>query len=131
MAQTEHIKALVEQSVRDREVANDLFVSKKYMYCLFFHHLALEKAFKALILNQGKQIIYVHDLIKLASVVQLPLDELAISELGRISDFNIEARYDDFKSEFYHQATESFAKEWSEVSTKYYLLVTQRIHDKP
>jgi len=131
MSQTDYIKALMEQSVRDREVANDLFASKKYMYCLFFHHLALEKMFKAAILNQGKQMMYVHDLIKLATVAQFPLDDLSLSELGRISDFNIEARYDDYKSEFYHQATEPFAKKWSDISSKYYHLLNQLIHDKP
>jgi HEPN domain-containing protein len=123
MTLSQAIQSLVEQSKRDQAVADDLFASGKYMYCLFFHHLALEKALKALVLHKGKELVYTHKLVALAKIGDLPLTDEQIRDLSRITDFNIEARYDDYKSEFYKTATQDFTKEWAHKSSELYTYI--------
>lgn len=127
MTLSQAIQSLVQQSKRDQDVADDLLASGKYMYCLFFHHLALEKALKALVLQKGKELVYTHKLVALAKISDLPLTDEQIRDLSRITDFNIEARYDDYKSEFYKTATLDFTQEWAHKCNELYTLIIKRI----
>ena len=82
MQQKDHIDFWVQTALRDWEVANDLYLSGKYMYSLFFAHLTIEKLLKA------------HWLME--------------TELPIITAWNLEARYQDYKDRFYKACTSEY-----------------------
>jgi HEPN domain-containing protein len=52
----------------------------------------------------------VHDLLKLAKATKLKLTTENEEFLNRVTDFNIEARYTDYKSKFYKLCTKEFTE---------------------
>lgn len=97
--------------------SDKLFRSKKYNHSLFFVHLALEKILKALYIQIKKDSPPpIHDLIRLSEKSGLDLDEKTKLELVEISTFNVSARYDDYKFEFYKKATREYSEKWRNIS---------------
>jgi HEPN domain-containing protein len=56
----------------------------------------------------------IHDLRRLAEKTGLLLEEDLRLKIDTITRFNINARYDDYKSAFYNLCTKSFAEKWIE-----------------
>jgi len=82
---------------------------------MFLGHLVLEKLLKAhYVKNQKKHALLTHDLLRLATYAGLKIDEETEEWLDDISTFNINARYDNYKQEFYKLCTKDFAYLWSE-----------------
>ena len=52
-----------------------------------------------------------HDLLKLSKHTKLKLTEAQQEFINKVTDFNIEARYTDYKSKFYKLCTKEFAEE--------------------
>lgn len=78
------------------EVADHLIAKADYSYALFFGHLAVEKMLKALfVIRQKQHAPPLHNLLRLARVVGLDMDEDTEDKLITITAFNIEARYPD------------------------------------
>ncbi len=103
----------LKSSQDDLEAAQTLFESKKYHHCLFFHHLSLEKLFKAKIVElKDKPPLPVHNLIVLAKELELDLSQIDKEELREISEFNLSARYDSYKFDFYKKTTLEFTQKW-------------------
>jgi len=94
--------------------AEDNWKIKHYDWCLFIWGLALEKLLKAQLIAKEKEIVFTHNLIKLAQDAGYKLSESEYDQLAEINTFNINVRYDDYKFEFYKKATESYAKVWRE-----------------
>jgi hypothetical protein len=46
------------------------------------------------------------------------LNEEELIQLKEISTFNITARYDNYKRDFYNKATEEYASEWIQIGQK-------------
>lgn len=101
-------------SADDLDTAEKLFVAKKYHHCLFFVHLAVEKLLKAIYVTKKKEAAPpIHDLVRLAQKTEIvQLDQNTIDQLTEISTFNVAARYDDYKLQFYNKATETYATTW-------------------
>lgn len=55
---------------------------------------------------------FMHDLVRLAEKGHLPLTEEQKDVLDTISTFNLRARYDDYRREFYRKCTRSFTQKW-------------------
>lgn len=120
MEKLERIKFWRDSAERDFEMMEKIFKSRDFMYALFFGQLAIEKLFKALYIKlKDSAPPYVHDLVFLAGKCDLELDKLMVADLKEISSFNINARYDDYKKDFYFKATVEY--------TKKYLLVIRDI----
>jgi HEPN domain-containing protein len=64
--------------------------------------------------NQRKHALFTHDLLRLATNAGLKIDEETVEWLDDISTFNINARYDSYKQDFYKLCTREFANLWSE-----------------
>ena len=93
-------------------VADHLFEKGDYSYALFFGHLAIEKLLKALYIERQKEHAPpIHNLLRLAKLAELPLDESKINALILISSFNIEARYPDIKRSFRKKCTKAYTFE--------------------
>ncbi|HCM81858.1 TPA: DNA-binding protein [Patescibacteria group bacterium] len=111
MSQKEAVRRWIDSADDDWETAEALYKSKKFAYCLFFSHLALEKSFKALFISQKDTVPPItHDVLLLAKKTGHPLNERSIADFSEITTFNVEARYDVYKTELHKKATRAFTK---------------------
>jgi HEPN domain-containing protein len=108
-------KHWIETSDEDFNTMLILFRSKSYYWALFIGHITIEKLLKAcFVKNNQNHAPFTHNLYRLAELSGLETDEEYAEWLFKITAFNINARYDDYKKEFYTICTEDFAKEWIE-----------------
>jgi hypothetical protein len=56
---------------------------------------------------------FTHNLYRLAELSNLELSEEQTDWLYRITTFDLNARYDDYKKEFYTLCTPEFTEEWT------------------
>lgn len=90
-------------------VAEHLVEKADYSYALFFGHLAIEKALKALYATRLREHAPpIHNLLRLAKSANLELDERHAEALITITAFNIEARYPDMKRAFRQKCTPEY-----------------------
>lgn len=102
----------LESACRDLETAKSVYELKRFDWSLFICHLAIEKLLKALIVQAGETPLPIHNLNRLAEMAGLKLSEEHQDWLTEITNFNIEARYDDAKLSFYKKATEEYSSLW-------------------
>ena len=118
----EIVKFWRDKASDDRITAKALLKSKRYSACLFFVHIYLEKLLKALVVKEtGEPAPFVHDLLDLANIAKIELSEEQKELLREINTFNIRARYDNYKSEFYERATRNYTIKHFESADKLYL----------
>ena len=55
---------------------------------------------------------FTHNLYRLAELIELEPTEEQLDWLYQITAFNLNARYDDYKQEFYKNCTQKFTKDW-------------------
>lgn len=120
MTQIEMIQNVVMAAKRDVDAAGKMLESKHNTWCLFMWHLVIEKMLKAVLMIQDKNIIYTHNLIVLYQKSGLDLGASVIDHLAEINRFNIEARYDFEKEEFYKKATDEYTAKWSQICEAIY-----------
>ena len=109
------VKHWTETSDDDFNTMLILFRSKSYHWALFMGHIAIEKLLKAHFAKQkGNHAPFTHNLYRLAELGGLEISEEYAEWLFKITTFNLNARYDDYKKEFYTMCTADFAKEWIE-----------------
>jgi len=107
------IKHLVESSDDDFNTMLVLYNSKSYHGSLFIGHIVIEKLLKAVYVKEkGEYAPFTHNLYRLAELSNLELSEEQADGLYRITTFNLNARYDDYKKEFYLMCTPEFTEEW-------------------
>lgn len=91
--------------------ARNLFDKNDFVSALFFGHLYLEKLLKALIVHKTRAPApYGHDLYKLTDKTGLALTSVQVEFLKRVTEYNIEGRYPDYKRELKHRATGEFCE---------------------
>ncbi len=89
-----------ESASEDWVVAGDLIASGRTRHGLFFAHLALEKLLKAHVCKQtGDLAPRMHNLVRLAEVAHLTLDDAKMDVLAVMNAFNIEGRYPESLTE--------------------------------
>lgn len=90
------IRNWVEDSGEDLEVASELIGRGRSRHGLFFAHLAMEKALKAVVCRRTRDIAPpIHNLVRLAEVAGVELSQEQVDLLADVSAFNIETRYPD------------------------------------
>jgi HEPN domain-containing protein len=105
----ELIKYWVDASELDFRAMDNLYASKDFVWSLFLGHLVIEKLLKAFAAkNNLASIPKIHDLNKLAKTAGLALTEPLRDSFDIITSFNIEARYPDYKHEFYKKCSNKF-----------------------
>ena len=93
----------IGSSDKDFDTMNNLFKSKDYHWSLFVGHLVIEKLLKAyFVKNQNEYPPFIHDLRRLAEAANLTLNEEQKLFFDTVTRFNISARYDDYKLNFYN-----------------------------
>ena len=99
----------IDSSNLDYRAMNNLFSTEGYVWSLFLGHLVIEKLLKALAAkNNHDTVLKIHDLNKLAKAAELESNESIKDSFDIISSFNIEARYPDYKKEFYQKCDKKF-----------------------
>ena len=107
---------------RNFETAKFLLEGKKYADSLFFCHLAIEKILKGLVIRETKvHAPYSHNLVDLARLAKLQLNEQKTNYLMEITGFNIAGRYDDYRLGFYKKCNKAYAGKYFKISKEIYL----------
>ncbi len=102
-------------SDEDFKTMLSLYDSKTYHWALFLGHISTEKLLKAYYVQaMKKHAPPIHNLYRIAELSGLDFTEEYADWFDTITSFNINARYDDFKREFYKQCTGEFAGLWIE-----------------
>jgi HEPN domain-containing protein len=90
-----------------------LYSAKSFGWALFLGHISTEKLLKALYVKRFKEHApFTHNLYRLSERIGLDMTEEISDWLDEITSFNINARYDDFKKEFYQSCTPEFTQNW-------------------
>jgi len=109
------VRHWIETSDDDFNTMMILFHSKSYHWSLFMGHIVIEKLLKACFVKRIREHApFTHNLYRLAELCGLEISEEHAGLLLKVTAFNINARYDDYKKEFYETCTLDFTKEWIE-----------------
>jgi HEPN domain-containing protein len=123
----ETINYWIKSSQEDLKTAESLFRTKRYHHCLFFCHLFIEKIIKALVAKaSGEPAPYGHKLTKLAKLTKINFSEEQLDFLDEITAFNIEARYNDYKFQFYKKATKGYTHGYFKKAKDIYLWLRKK-----
>lgn len=111
MTPQEIVQYWITTAEDDWHSVQNLFEKEDYVKALFFGHLYLEKLLKAIIVqHSGAHAPYGHSLHALAGKANLTLTTDQLVLLRRVTDYNIEARYPDWKLEFKKKCTREFCQ---------------------
>jgi HEPN domain-containing protein len=103
----------IESSDRDFKTMLNRYQSKDYSWSLFLGHLVIEKLLKALYIKKKQEHpIPIHDLTRIADKAGIECSDEILNQLDTITTFNINARYEDIKQNFYLKCTKQFTKNW-------------------
>jgi HEPN domain-containing protein len=89
----------VERAEYDLETAKAMLDTARYLYVAYMCQQAVEKLLKALIAQQSKEILPIHNLNRLAEIAGIR-DHLSTEQfefLAELTPYCIEARYGDYK----------------------------------
>jgi HEPN domain-containing protein len=87
--------------------------TSRYASGLFFLHLCLEKALKALyVQKKSEHAPFTHNLLGLLEKTEFKLPDADVQILSEINEFNLEARYPDDKFSLYQRATKEVARHY-------------------
>jgi HEPN domain-containing protein len=107
------VKYWLDSSDEDFDTMTDLFAAKRYSWSLFIGHLMLEKLLKAYFVKvKSEYPPYIHNLLRLAEKSDLEINDIQKEQFITITAFNINARYDDYKTSFKIKCTPEFTIQW-------------------
>ena len=103
----------IDKSDQDFYTMVNLYNSKDYHWALFIGHLVIERLLKAKVVEiTGDHAPFTHDLRRLSKLSNIELDDEYKRFLDTITTFNLNARYDDYKQDFYKKCTPEFTDKW-------------------
>lgn len=113
MEKLDYIKYWIKTSADDLISMESVFIAGRYDWSLYIGHLALEKILKAVWVKNNESNIptKTHNLLKISEEAKLEFNEEQILFLNRVTNFNLETRYPDYKLDFFKSCTKEFAAE--------------------
>ena len=130
MSKEDLIKYWLDTAEEDWQTTESLLSLGRYMQALFYVHIALEKYLKGLIVKNGADAPFDHNLLSLAKTARIDLDNDQLSHLTEINTFNIRARYDDYKRTFYKKATKEYAEEYFNYAKQFQIWIKKMYQKK-
>jgi HEPN domain-containing protein len=122
------VKHWIDTSEEDFQTMLSLYDSKTYGWSLFLGHISIEKLLKAYYVKKHKQHApRLHNLYRLAELNEIALSDEYSDWLDKITSFNLNARYDDYKREFYTLCTKDFASNWIQKITNIRIWIKQML----
>ena len=92
---------------------NNLMKTNDFHWALFIGHLVIERLLKAYLVRKTENHApFTHDLRRLAKLTGLKMNDDHKKWLDTISTFNLNARYDNYKQDFYNKCTADFSETW-------------------
>lgn len=108
----EQVEYWFDLAEEDLIVVESNFKSEHYLWCLFLCHLILEKALKGIFVQEVQDTHpRTYDLVKIAKQSKISLSEKDLNFLFDMNQFNIEARYPEYKSQIKKKADKNFTNE--------------------
>lgn len=101
----------LKSSDSDYDTMKVMYENKKNTWSLFIGHLVIEKLLKGLYAKNNEENPYTiksHNLLQLAEKCNLELTDVQVEKLQIITQFNISARYDDYKESFNQKCTDEY-----------------------
>ena len=93
--------------------------------------LVLKKILKGLVVYETKvHAPYTHNLIRLVKISGIKLSEKEMDLLRIVNEFNIEARYPEYKLKFYKLCTKEYTQKKIEEIVKLYKKLCQKLMQK-
>jgi HEPN domain-containing protein len=123
MTRKQHVDHWISSSNGSFSSMCALLKSNKSMDALYFGHLSIEKALKAVLAARDIRIAFVHDIIALTQKCQITLTSDMETELAGINRFNIAAKYASHKSQLFKQCTPAYTAEWIKIIRKWQKLL--------
>ena len=118
----------IEGSDDDFDTMIAMYSSKRFNWSLFVGHLMIEKLLKAYFVKVNLDYPpFIHNLLRLAEKSGTELSNERKKELITITAFNINSRYDDYKTSFKRQCTPEFTYEWIEKLKELQIWIKQLI----
>lgn len=115
-------------AAEDVITSESLFASKRYLPCLFYCHLFVEKILKGLIVKKtGEPSPYGHMLLRLAKLAGLSLTDGQSTLLADLTRFNIRARYEDYKYGLHKEASKEFTKKYMHDAKELYVWLKKKL----
>ncbi|GHT23575.1 hypothetical protein FACS189430_07040 [Bacteroidia bacterium] len=109
------VKHWVETSDDDFKVMLTLLKAKQNSWALFLGHIVIEKLLKAYYVKlHSKHAPLTHNLLRLAQDDKIAITDEQAVWLNEVTSFNLNARYDDYKQNFYALCTSAYTAEWAE-----------------
>jgi HEPN domain-containing protein len=122
------IAAWIKSSDDNFDEMIDFYKIGRNNWALFIGHLCLEKLLKAYHIKiHHKHTVNLHNLIRIAELTDIELTKEQKADLAMITTFNISARYDDYKQNFYKKCTPEFTEIWIEKIKSYRLWIKELI----
>ncbi len=112
MTKDDHIAHWKSTAEEDWLAAQDLFRSKRFLQCLFFAHLTIEKLSKAHWIqdNVGDHPPRIHDILRLWQATTLAPTPAQEGVGSTLNTFQMDGRYPDYQRIAYQRATETFTR---------------------
>jgi len=113
MTKEQYINYWLESAQYDWTGAEEAFNAKRYVHCLFWAHLVLEKIAKAHWVKTHLENIppKVHNVHWLLEESNIDLGEDTMNFLKKFNDFQLEGRYPDYTNNLYKVCTKVFTNE--------------------
>ncbi|MBU1599582.1 HEPN domain-containing protein, partial [bacterium] len=101
----------LERVKYDIDTAEAMYATRRYIYAVFICQQALEKCFKALMAFKGIEILPVHNLRRLAEMIDVigELSHLDLKKMDFLSQYYLNARYKEDIEELLSQITDDIA----------------------
>jgi HEPN domain-containing protein len=96
----------------DFETMEYLYQGKRYSWALFIGHLVIEKLLKALFVKSNPDntpVPKIHNLLTISQRAFLTLSKEQEDKLDTITTFNMRARYQNEKLDFYKRCTKEYS----------------------
>lgn len=112
MIKEDYVKYWATTAAKDWEAAKHLFEKGDYLHSLFFAHLVLEKLLKAHHVKDNAADFppKTHNLLLLSSQTKLSPTVEQLRILSQMNQFQLDARYPDYKLNMYKIATEPYTQ---------------------
>lgn len=121
----------LQTAAHDYDTMIGLFSIKRYSDCLFYGHIVLEKLLKALVVQYtNEQAPRIHDLVRLQEMAHVSLTKDQLDLLDTVNDFNIRARYPEYKLFFYKKCNRIFTQRYLKRIISFYNLLCSQTKPK-
>jgi HEPN domain-containing protein len=122
MNKEEHVRYWQKSARHDLDSAEAMFDAGRFDGCLFVGHLSLEKLLMAIFVHRNESELppRIHNLVRLAELSGIDLDDHQKFLLDTITDFNIQTRYPDYKLDFYKQCTREYTDRQLSIIKEFY-----------